>query len=207
MGNWLDRIASGTATPQSGGLQHEADQWWRYARQVATAFRENTELPTIQVFGPVLLDGECAFFQATANYSRMYGGDGSYTTTGLVALGSPAFMVGSLAASGYINHRRKTRAQRDAAQRWRDHQRAGLIVTSDRLLVNTSESGWLSFYYGAVSEYYPDLTNRSLTLAFGGQCSPLCLQGPPAPAAAVVVGAAIAPQRWAQDPRIGPLWR
>ena len=56
--------------------------------------------PVVQVYGPVLRRQEVAFFSATANYARLYGGDGSYTTTGLLVLGSPGFMIGAFAASG-----------------------------------------------------------------------------------------------------------
>jgi hypothetical protein len=36
----------------------------------------------------------------------MYGGDGTYTTSGLLALGSPTFMLGAFAAAGIINQPR-----------------------------------------------------------------------------------------------------
>lgn len=88
-------------------------------------------------------------------------------------------MLGAFAASGYINHRRKAAARRDAQQRWRDSQRVGLIATSQRLLVNVAGHGWLSFDYGAVTEYYPDLGQRALTLGFGQETSPMRLSGPP----------------------------
>jgi hypothetical protein len=153
----------------------------------------------------VLRSQETAYFSATASYARLYGGDGSYSTTGLLALGSPAFMLGAFAASGYINHRRKAAARRDAQQRWRDSQRVGLIGTSRRLLVSTAERGWLSFDYGAITEFYPDVQSCALTLGFGTRCSPLLLSGPPVLAACLLVSAAVAPDSWPHDPRLAPL--
>lgn len=204
MSKWLETIA-GASAPGAARKENEAQAWAQYARQAAAALRDKTGLPEISVFGPVLGRGERAFFQGAANYARLYGGDGSYSTTGLLALGNPAFMLGALAASGIVNHRRKARAQRQASVQWRDHQRAGLIVTSQRLMLHTSGRGWSSYFYGAITEYYPILEIASLTLGFGNAAPPIQLAGPPVPAAAVLVAAAVMPDRWTQDPRLSPL--
>lgn len=196
-----------TARPMMSPVHNEAGMWWRYARATAVAFLRGAAPPEIHVFGPAFGYGENAYFQGTATYSRMYGGDGSYTTTGLFAFGGPAFTIGALAANGYVNHRRKLAAQRAAAVQWREHQQVGIIGTSHRLLINTAQSGWLPFDYGAVTEYYPDLTAWSLTMGFGGESPPLRLIGPPVPAAAVLVSVALAPGRWHHDPRLAPLLR
>lgn len=203
-GKWLDAMGGGLR-PAAANERSERQQWWDYARGAAAGLLEGKAPPPVQVYGPVLNRGETAFFSATANYARLWGGDGTYTNTGLLALGSPAFMVGAFAASGYINHRRKAAARRDAQVRWREQQRVGLIATSHRLLVNTAERGWLTFTYSAVTEYYPDVQNGALTLGFGEQCVPLLLSGPPVVPACVLVSAAVAPDTWDQDPRMAPL--
>ncbi|MCZ0730658.1 hypothetical protein [Mycolicibacterium iranicum] len=203
MSQWLARpgaVPSSTPVPVS-----EHARWWSYAQACAVAFRLGEAPPEIDVFGPVLDHDECVYFSATAQYARLYGGDGSYTTNGFVAFGRPAVMAGALAASAYVNHRRKVAARREAVSRWRDQQQSMVIGTSSRLMVNTVEHGWLSFYYSAVNEYAPDLPRWALTLGFGSQCVPMQLVGPCVPAAAVLVSVALDPQRWWRDPRLGPL--
>jgi hypothetical protein len=204
-GGELARHLSGVTAPGVVREQNEAEVWEQYARRAAFALRARTALPEIHVYGPVFRPGERAFFQGSANYARMYGGDGTYNTTGLLALGSPGFMLGSLAASGIINHRRKARARRDGALVWRDHQRAGLIATSQRLMIHT-DRGWGTYAYGAITEYYPNIESSTLTIGFGDQGAPMLLAGPPVQAVAVLVAAATMPDRWAQDPRLSALF-
>lgn len=205
MANWLDTITGAAAGPGTARKQTDAEVWAQYARNAAAALRAGIALPEINVvgMGPVLRRSERAFFQGGANYARMYGGDGTYTTSGVLALGSPAFMLGAFAAAGIINHRRKARARRDAVVAWRDHQRAGIIATSQRLMVHT-DRGWATYAYGAITEYYPDIASSTLTIGFGDQGAPMLLAGPPIPAIAVLVAAAM-PDRWTQDPRLRPL--
>jgi hypothetical protein len=203
LANWLD-TTSGVTASGSVRKQNEAEVWAQYARRVAAALRGGTALPEITVYGPVFRPGERAFFQTSVNYARLYGGDGTYNTSGLLALGSPAFMLSSLAASGIINHRRKARARRDAAVVWRDHQRAGLIATSHRLMIHTGR-GWGTYAYGAITEFYLNLESATVTIGFGDQGAPMLLNGSPVRAAAVLVAAATMPDRWAQDPRLSAL--
>lgn len=205
MVNWPS-INPGSSGPTAVRKQDEAEAWTQYACRAAAALQSGTSLPEINVagMGPVLRPRERALFQGNANYCRLYGGDGTYTTTGLLALGNPAFMIGAFAATSIINHRRKARARRDAEVRWRDHQRAGLIGTSQRLLVHT-DRGWGTYAYGAITEYYPDVENGYLTIGFGDQGAPMLLAGPASRAVAVLVAAATTPDRWTQDPRLRSL--
>jgi hypothetical protein len=202
--NWLDTI-SGVTAPSAVRKQNQADDWAGYASYLAAALRAGTPLREITVYGPVFRPDERAFFQTSVNYACLYGGDGTYNTTSLLALGSPAFMLGSLAASGIINHRRKARARRNAAVRWRDYQRAGLIATSHRLMLHT-DRGWATYAYGAITEFYPDVENSTVTLGFGDQHAPILLNGSPGRAVAVLVAAATMPDRWAQDPRLSAVF-
>lgn len=211
MSDWrelVSKAAKATAAamkaPEPDGPT-EPEVWWDYARSAAAAFLRRSAPPEIQVFGPVFNPGEYAFFHGQAQYARMYGGDGAYSTTGMLALGSPAFTVGALAASGYVNHRRKVRAQREAMVQWRDHQAIGVIGTNQRLLLNIAQFGWMPVYFGTISEFYPDLTSWSLTMRFAGS-SPVQLVGPVVPVTAVLTSVALAPERWHQDPRLAPLF-
>ena len=49
--------------------------------------------------------------------------------------------------------------------------------------------------------------NQSLVLGFDGSTAPLMLSGGAIPAASVLVSAAVAPDNWDNDPRVGPLLR
>jgi hypothetical protein len=200
MASLLNTVA-GRATPNAPRTRSQTEVWTEYARHAATALRNRTPLPEITVYGPVLNAGERALFQGSVNYARMYGGDGTYNTTGMFVLGNPAVMLGSFAAAGVINHRRKVRARRDAALQLRDHQNSGFIATNQRLLVHTSR-GWGTYAYSAMTEFYPDLENWTLTIGFGDRGAPMLLNGPPVPAIALVVAAATTPDRWMHDPRL-----
>ena len=114
------------------------------------------------------------------HYSRQYGGDGCYQKADLLIVGRPAVMAAGFAISAAVNHRRKVAARREAQVRWRDHQHVQVIATTDRLLCST-DKGWLSAWYGNVTEFYPDLQSWSVTLGFEPGVAPLRLSGPPAP--------------------------
>lgn len=187
--------------------QDEWQQWWSYARNAARRFAHGITPPEIEVFGPVLAADEFGLLQADLGYSRLYAaGDGRYEKTGMFVVGRPAVMVGALAVGAAVNQRRKVAAQRAAEQRWRDHQQISVTVTNHRLLCNTADAGFDSYYYGAISEFYPDLDGWQLTLAFEGQCAPLRLVGPAAPALSLWVATAVLGERWARDSRLAKLF-
>jgi hypothetical protein len=196
---------TGKAAQNAARARSQNEMWIEYARHAATALRNRTPLPEITVYGPVLHAGERALFQGTVNYARMYGGDGTYNTTGMLVLGNPAVMLGSFAAAGIINHRRKARARRDAALQWRDHQNGGFIATNQRLMVHTGR-GWGTYAYSAITEFYPDLENWTLTMGFGDRGAPTLLNGRAVPAIALIVAAATMPDRWMHDPRLQTLF-
>lgn len=102
---------------------------------------------------------EYGVLQAEAGYSRLYGGSGQYTTGSTFAVGHPAFVLGALATQAMVNQSRRAAAARDAAVQWRDHQSVSVLITNQRLLCNTASRGWLSFWFGGVTELYPDLSS------------------------------------------------
>lgn len=179
-------------------------RWWNYARISARQYAHGVEPPTIELWGPVLGDDEDVVLSADMVCSRLLGGDGGYRTTTLLALGRPAVVVGSLAASAAVNHRRKVAARRDAVPRWRDAQTVRVVVTSYRLLCGTP-LGWDSFPYDAITDFHPDLEGWSLTLGFGTGAAPLRLSGPAAPAACLWTATAVLGDRWVRDPRLARL--
>lgn len=186
--------------------RNEWESWWLYARGAARRFAQGISPPEIEVFGPVLAADEYGLLQADLSYSRLYAaGDGRYQKTGMLVVGRPAVMVGALAVSAAVNHRRKVAARRDAEQRWRDHQQIQVTMTNHRLLCNTLDAGFESYYYGGITEFYPDLDAWQLTLAFDGQVAPLRLAGPAVPAVCLWTATAVLGDRWSRDSRLAKL--
>lgn len=186
--------------------QDEWQRWWLYARDAAHRFARGVSPPEIEVFGPVLGVDEFGLLEADLAYSRLYAaGDGRYEKTGMLVVGRPAVMVGALAVGAAVNHRRKVAARHDAEQRWRDHQQIRVTTTNHRILCNTVDAGFESYYYSAITEFYPDLDAWQVTLAFEGKCAPLRLVGPAAPALCLWIATAVLGERWIRDSRLARL--
>ena len=202
--------------PAAGGPQHHQHRnhaavahnewhwWWNHARTTARLLARGIDPPAIDVFGPVLDQDEEAVLSADMHYSRQYGGDGCYQKADLLIVGRPAVMAAGFAISAAVNHRRKVAARREAQVRWRDHQHVQVIATTDRLLCST-DKGWLSAWYGNVTEFYPDLQSWSVTLGFEPGVAPLRLSGPPAPMICLWAATCLLGERWANDPRLNAL--
>ncbi len=183
----------------------EGEQWIRYARGAAAAYLAGCPPPQVAVHGLVLEPMEVALLQANAFYARWIGGSGQYVRRSTFAFGGPLFVTTALAATAVGNARRAKAARADAQPTWRRHQAGPVLVTDRRILCYTRESGWLSFFHGAVTEFYPDLPGWSVTYNYGGQCAPLRLSGPAAPALILWTGIGILGPRWSSDPRLTPL--
>lgn len=181
-----------------------AEQWWHYSRSCAAALRAGRPPTPIEVYGPVLEPGEQALLSAEIDYSRFCGGDGRYSPLPLVVAGRPAVMFGALAVQGVVNHRRKTAAAQRAAAQWRFHQTCPAIVTTDRLICTTAPHGMVSFWFGACTEFYPDLQQWTLTLGFDSTY-PVRLSGPAAPALSLWGAYGVLGDAWIDDPRLAPL--
>jgi hypothetical protein len=181
-----------------------AEQWWHYSRAAAAALRAGHPPPPMEVYGPVLEPGEHALLSTEIGYSRYCATKARYSPLPLVVGGRPAVMFGALALQGVINHRRKVAAERKAPHQWRFHQTSPVIVTTDRLLCNTSPHGLLSFWFGACTEFYPDLSRWTLTLGFESTY-PVRLSGPAAPALSLWTAYGVLGDAWVGDPRLTPL--
>ena len=191
-------------SPSSLPVDDEWARWWAYARTCARRLAAGIDAPAIDVHGPVLEADEDALLSAELSFSRLYGGDGRYQKSDLFVVGRPAVMAGGLALSAAINHRRKVAARREAQLRWRDHQSVQVIATTLRLLCNT-DTGWISAWYGTVTEFYPDLQSWSLTLGFDPGIAPLRLSGPPAPVMCLWAATCLLGDRWINDSRLTAL--
>ena len=75
MAKRLVETISGVTGPGVALTQDEAEVWAQYARNAAAALRARAALPEVNVvgMGPVLHQGERAFFQGGANYARTAG--------------------------------------------------------------------------------------------------------------------------------------
>lgn len=192
-------------TPQPRGRPRTpTEQWWDYSRGCAAALRAGLPPTPIDVYGPVLEPGEHALLSTEIGYSRYCGTDSGYSPLPLIVAGRPTVMFGALAAQGVINHRRKVAAERQAAQQWRFHQTSPVIVTTDRLICSTVPHGQTSFWFGACTEFHPDLHHWTLTLGFDS-AAPVRLNGPAAPALSLWSAHGILGDSWAADPRLAPL--
>lgn len=181
-----------------------AEQWWHYSRCCAAALRAGRPPAPIEVYGPVLEPGEQPLLNAEIDYSRFCTGDGSYSPLPLIVAGRPSVMFGALAVQGVINHRRRTAAAQRAAAQWRFHQTCPVIVTTDRLICTTTPHGMVSFWFGACTEFYPDLQQWTLTLGFDSTY-PVRLSGPAAPALSLWSAYGILGDAWVDDPRLALL--
>ena len=189
---------------QPSGADVEMSSWWTYACSTARRLRADQPPPVVEIYGPLLHSSECGRLSANLVYSRLYGGNASYTRNNLFAVGSIPNMIGAYGVNEMMNQSRKAAARQQAAVQWRETQTASVVVTSERLLCGTA-SGWLSFSFSSITEFFPDLDNWSVTLGFGGQASPLRLSGPPAPAVALWTAYAVLGPRWIGDPRLDRL--
>lgn len=181
------------------------DPWWEYARGCAAALRVGAPAPSIAVYGPILNHDEHAQLCTTAISSRLVAGDGSYQRSSSFVLGSPWLMAGMLAAQGVTNRRRRKHAERDEVPQWREQHQCTVIVTDERLMCSRSDGTFIDFWFGYVTEFYPDLHSRTVTFAYGERCVPLQLAGPATVAIALWSARALYGPAWINDIRLRPL--
>lgn len=191
-------------TSPFGSAAIPPDPWWRYTYECATALINGVEPPPATVYGPVLEDDERPRLCTTAGISRLLAGDGSYQRSSLLLFGTAGLTLGMLAAQGIVNHRRRQRARRDQLPAWRLHRAGTVIVTDRRIMCSGTDGALLDFWFGAVTEFYPDLAARTIVLAFGDECAPLRLDGAAAPAVALWTAVGLYGDQWVNDPRLHP---
>jgi hypothetical protein len=159
----------------------------------------------LTIYGLVLEPGEVAYINTPAHYARLYGGSGRYTQSGGVFIGKPALVLGMMAATAAVNASRKAAAKRNTQLMWRDLQELPTIATNYRLLCHLPAKGWMSFYYSAVQEFYPDLDNWMITFGFQN-AEPLRLSGLSTPTLSVLTSwCVLGKDRWQGEPGIAPL--
>jgi hypothetical protein len=200
-GGWWDAILP----PWWPRKRDEWAEWWDYSCSCARTLIAGGHPPVIDVFGPVLERDEHALLSADVAYSRHYGTDAEYQPAPVVLFGRPGTMVGALAIRGLINQHRKKTAQAQAAAQWREHETAGVIVTTQRLICSLVSCGQISIWYDSAAAIYPDLEQATVTLGFEGH-PPIRLSGPAAPALSLWCAFFVLGDRWYKDPRLKALF-
>ena len=160
--------------------------WWI----VAGTTRESIASDGMKLIEPprelIALPDEKFYLNGTMGYSRWYGTDAVMHLPGTIISSNPWLMIGG--AIGAAAGRRRARAQAAAISQaqWREWQGAPVVVTNRRILCFVAQHGWLSFYYGGVTSFYPDVENWTFVIDYDDTPA-LRLQGYLAPAAAVAV--------------------
>ncbi|MGZ0151281.1 hypothetical protein ACXJJ3_29790 [Kribbella sp. WER1] len=182
-----------------------AQQEWELGIDWARWLLDGNVPQPLRVFGVVLEPNEQAYLQTTAQYSRLYGGNGRYTTSGGFFIGKPGMVLGMMAANAAVNASRKAAAKRDMQASWRDVQELPVLATNLRLMCHLPTKGWMSFYYSAVQEFYPDTANWTITFGFQNAV-PLRIGGLSTPTLAVLAAWCVHGNgRWHGEPGIAPL--
>jgi len=188
----------------AAAAQRERDEWQLGIDWARWLIAGNVPQP-LTMYGLVLEPGETAYVHTNAHYSRLYGGSGRYTHNSGLFIGRPAMVLGMMAANAAVNASRKAAARRDMELMWRDLQEVPLVVTNYRLLCHLPKSGWMSFYYSAVQEFYPDPANWTVTMAFQNAV-PLRLAGLAMPTVSVLTSwCVLGNDRWQGEPGIAPI--
>lgn len=184
--------------------QREREEWQLGVDWARWLIGGNSPQP-LTMYGLVLDPGEVAYINAPTQYARLYGGSGRYTHNSGLFIGKPGLVLGMMAANAAVNASRKAAAKRDMQLMWRDVQETPTIATNYRLLCHLPTRGWLSFYYSAVQEFYPDPANWMITFAFQN-AEPLRLAGLATPTLSVLTSwCVLGNDRWQGEPGIAPL--
>lgn len=184
--------------------RRERDEWQLGQDWARWLLGGNLPQP-LKLYGIVLDEGEIAYLNAPVHYARLYGGSGQYNRSGGVFFGKPGMVLGLMAANAAVNASRKAAARRDLQLLWRDLQEVPVIATNYRLMCHLPSRGWLSFYYTAVNEFYPDPANWTITFGFEN-AEPLRLGGLTVPTLSVVTAwCVLGANRWHEEPGIAPL--
>lgn len=194
----------GRKRDDAANAQRQQEEW-QLAVDWARWLLAGNAPQALTMYGLVLEQGEVAYVQTTAQYARLYGGNGRYTQSGGLFIGNPTFVLGMMAANAAVNASRRAAARRDMEQMWRDVQELPVVATNYRLLCHLPAKGWMSFYYSAVQEFYPDPVNWMLTFGFSNAV-PLRLSGLATPTLSVLTSwCVLGTDRWPGEPGIAPL--
>lgn len=183
------------------------DPWWDYAHRCAAALRQGREPPAHPVHGLILEPGERVRTHAPAVYSRLQSGPAADRGGRAPIMAyNPTLMLGTMAVQAIADRRRNRQDAQQAQPEWRMTRPASVITTTERIMCNRPDGGWLSFWYQDLAEHHIDLPQRTLVMAFHhNQCAPVRLQGPATPAIALWSAVQVYGEAWKTDPRLAAL--
>lgn len=161
-----------------------ANDAWDAARLLRDDLISGQVPPTIAIWEIVPRVGEVMLLDLPAEYSRYYGRDVSYDRSSGFFFGHPLFVVAGLAATAVGNASRRSSAEAQARQQWREQQPTRVVVTNQRLACLVGGQ-WLSFDYGAITAVYPETGSWTLICQFSS-AEPLRLSGHGAPLISVI---------------------
>ncbi len=151
-------------------------QLWESAADFRQRLLRHEVPPTLQQWDVIPYAGEVFFHDGPMTYARYYGRDVAYSQGSTLAVGSPAFVLATLAASAIGNAASRSSASAQAREQWREWQTTRVLVSNFRLAVLVA-GRWLSFDYGAMTAIYPEVRSNTLVCQFA-EAEPLMLQGP-----------------------------
>ncbi|NIK56839.1 hypothetical protein [Kribbella shirazensis] len=190
---------------KKAGAEAAAQREWELGIDWARWLLAGNRPAPLRMYGLVLEPDEVAYLETNMQYSRLYGGDGRYRHNSGTFIGKPGLVLGMMAATAAVNASRKAAAKRDMQPSWRDVQEVPVVATNLRLICHLPGKGWMSFYYSAVQEFYPDTDNWMITFGFQNAV-PLRLAGLPTPTLSVLSAWCVHGNgRWHAEPGIAPL--
>ena len=147
------------------------------------ALTQGREPPAHPVHGLILEPGERVRAHAPAVYSRLQRGPAADRGARAPIMAyNPTLMLGTMAVQALAERRRNRHDAQQAQPEWRMTRPASVITTTERIMCNRPDGGWLSFWYQDLTEHHIDLPRRTLVLAFHHQrCAPVRLEGPAHP--------------------------
>lgn len=188
------------------GTESAAAWWWEYARLTAHRLRDGLPPGPWDLSGTGIVLGykEIPYVGGDVSYRRYREGQGGYEPMPVMAVGTPSFVLGSIAGTAIGNARSRRAARRAAQPGWRDHQRCTVIATSNGIRCRTGLYASTTIPYSAVSEFHPAPSDWTLTLGFGDIDNPLRITGFVVPTISLVAAHRLG-WDWHADPKFAPL--
>ncbi|SIN89215.1 hypothetical protein [Agromyces cerinus] len=161
----------------------DAQLAWNAAVSLVGDLQQERFPEPVQVWGLIPRPGEQFFYDVDAQYQRFYGTTAQWSQRSGFYMGRPGFVVAGLVTDAIANSTAKSAAMRAAAEQWREHQQARILISNQRLAINVNGQ-WLSFDFAAMTACYPDLDHWAVTFEFPS-AEPLRLIGKGSPLVAV----------------------
>lgn len=156
------------------------------ADQAAVLLEEHLQaggsLTPVPVPGLALDDGEVAYADVVCTTARFYATDVVYPPRAGYFEDHPAFGR-RWVANPRLDARRRQQAEAEAQERWRDHCRGRVVLTSDGFRVlqeGVPVAEWLPFDHVLLTHITVTPARHELALAYS-VCAPLLLAGPAVP--------------------------